>query len=210
MSGATAGDHCAPCLDPGRSARARLHRCPAGRPGPGWRALRAGAWPALSPETIQASPGSPTRTSRRRCSARSSTARSPSADLDRMIDEAYAGFRHPAICPLVAARRQPLRARALPRPDPRVQGRGDAASRPADGPRPQGPRRARHHRRRDLGRHRQRRGRGLQGARPGRHLHPLPAWPRLRRAAAADDDGRSRQRPRASPSRARSTIARPW
>ena len=25
----------------------------------------------------------------------------PSPDLDRMVEEAYAGFRHPAVCPLV-------------------------------------------------------------------------------------------------------------
>ena len=59
----------------------------------------------------------------------------------------------------------------------------------------QGPRRARHHRRRDLGRHRQRRRRGVQGPRSGRHLHPLSAWPRLGRAAAADDDDRLAERP---------------
>jgi threonine synthase len=31
--------------------------------------------------------------------------------------------------------------------------------------------------------------------RPHRHLHPVPEWPRLAGAAAADDDGRGRQRP---------------
>ena len=38
---------------------------------------------------------------------------------------------HAAVAPLVAARRQPVRARAVPRADAGVQGRGDAAARRA-------------------------------------------------------------------------------
>ena len=41
-----------------------------------------------------------------------------------------ATFRHPAVAPLVAARRQHFRARAVPRADARLQGPGDAAPRP--------------------------------------------------------------------------------
>ena len=54
--------------------------------------------------------------------------------LRAMIDEAYATFRHPAVVPLVQSGAKRLRARAVPRPDARLQGRGDAADRPADGP----------------------------------------------------------------------------
>ena len=93
-------------------------------------------------------------------------------------------------------RPQPLRARAVPRPDARLQGRGDAAAGAADGPRARQARRAHHHRGRDLRRHRRRRGRGVPRPRARRPLRAVPARPHLRRAAAADDDGARRQRPR--------------
>ena len=55
-------------------------------------------------------------------------------------------------------------------------------------------RRAGHHRRRHLGRHRRRRHRGLPRLQAHRRHHPVPAGPRLRRAAAHDDDGARAQR----------------
>ena len=47
------------------------------------------------------SPASPTRASPPASSARSRAASSQPALLERLCDEAYTGFRHPAICPLV-------------------------------------------------------------------------------------------------------------
>ena len=82
----------------------------------------------------------------------------------------------------------PLRARAVPRADARLQGRRDAAAGAADGPCPRRARRARHDRRRDLRRHRRRGDRSLPRPRQRRPLHPLPGGPRLADPAAADDD----------------------
>ncbi len=83
------------------------------------------------------------------------------ADLSRMIDEAYATFRHPAVTPAGADRPQRLHPRTFPRPDARLQGRGDAAAGAADGPCAGRARRARDHRRRDLRRYRRGGDRGL-------------------------------------------------
>ena len=94
-----------------------------------------------------------------------------------------------------AVRRERFRARAVPRPDARLQGPGDAAPGAADGPCAGRARRAHHHRGRDLGRYRRRRGRGVPRPRPRRSLRAVPARPHLRRAAAHDDHGRGRQRP---------------
>ena len=119
----------------------------------------------------------------------------PEADLGRMIDEAYASFRHPAVCPLTQIGDNLFVLELFHGPTLAFKDVAMQLLGPADGPRAEGPRRPRHHRRRDLGRYGQRRGRGVQGPRSGRHLHPLPAWPRLGRAAPADDDGRLAQRP---------------
>ena len=69
-------------------------------------------------------------------------------------DDAYATFRHPAGVPARADRRRRLAARAVPRPDARLQGRRPAARRPAVRPRPRPAGRARHDRRGHVGRHR--------------------------------------------------------
>ncbi len=95
---------------------------------------------------------------------RSWTATFREADLNRMIDEAYAGFRHPATCPLVQLDDNLFVLELFHGPtlafkdvamqllgrlmDHVLRARGNA----------------RHHRRRDLGRYRQRRGRSLHGA----------------------------------------------
>ena len=173
------------------------------------RALRAGGLagrPAGHDRGLRRA--GPTRTSRRPCWRRSWTARSPTDDLGRMVDEAYASFRHPAVCPLVQLDDNLFALELFHGPTLAFKDVAMQLLGPPDGPRAQGPRRPRHHRRRDLGRHRQRRRRGLPRPRPGRHLHPLPARPRLGGAAPADDH---RRRPRTSTrsrSRAPSTTAR--
>ena len=55
----------------------------------------------------------------------------PRPELRRLIRRAYAGFGHAARVPLVQIEAERLAARALPRADARLQGRGDAADRPA-------------------------------------------------------------------------------
>ena len=116
------------------------------------------------------------------------------ADLSRLAREAYGTFRHPAVAPLVPVRRQHLPARAVPRPDARVQGRRHAVPGAADGSRAGGARRAHHHRGRDLRRHRRRRGRGVPRPRADRPVRAVSEGPRFRRAAPDDDDRAGRQR----------------
>ncbi len=140
------------------------------------------------------SPAAATPRSRRPSWARSSTARSPRADLGRMIAAAYATFRHPSVAPLVQIGDNLFVLELFHGPTLAFKDVAMQSAGAAHGSRPDGARRPRHHRRRDLGRHRQRGGRRLHRARPGRRLHPVPARPRLRRAAAADDDRRRRQR----------------
>ena len=59
------------------------------------------SWPALIPRGDRRARRQALRRCRQgRAAPARSTARSPDADLDAMIEEAYAGFRHPAVCPL--------------------------------------------------------------------------------------------------------------
>jgi threonine synthase len=58
-------------------------------------------WPAMAPEAIAALSGQPYQEVARRVLAPFVTDTIPVADLSRMIDEAYASFRHPAVTPLV-------------------------------------------------------------------------------------------------------------
>ena len=97
--------------------------------------------------------------------------------------------------PARPARRAQLAARAVPRPDAGVQGCRAATARPAVRALPVDARHASDDRRRDLRRYRLGGDRRACGARQGRRLHAPPARPRLRRAAAADDDGARAQRP---------------
>ena len=96
-----------------------------------------------------------------------------------------------------ADRGERLAARAVPRADARVQGRGDAADRPAVRGEPEAVGAAADHRRRDQRRHRLGGDRGVP--RPGgrRGLHPLPRRPGLGGAAPADDDAARGERARA-------------
>ena len=134
--------------------------------------------------------------------------RHPRADAVPRRRDRRAGLRTPgarSLCdlpprgrlPAGADRPEHLRPGTLPRPDAGLQGRGDAAAGPADGPCAGRARPARHDRRRHLRRHRRGGDRRLCRTRPHRHLHPLPARPRLAGAAAADDDVDRRKRPRA-------------
>ena len=132
------------------------------------------------------------------------------AVFERLAHEAYATFRHEAVCPMVQTRREYLRPGALPRPDARLQGRGDATARPADGPCARRARPARDHRRRDFGRHRRRGDRGFRRTRPHRHLHPVSAWQGVAGAAAPDDHVEARRTCMRWPSKAISTTARAW
>ncbi|KAB0264520.1 threonine synthase [Microvirga brassicacearum] len=58
-------------------------------------------WPTLSPETIRGFSGMSYADVAKAVLAPLVDGDIPEADLHRMIDEAYAGFRHPATCPLV-------------------------------------------------------------------------------------------------------------
>jgi threonine synthase len=58
-------------------------------------------WPTLSPEAIAALSGQPYPEIARRVLAPFVAGSIAEADLSRMIDEAYASFRHPAVTPLV-------------------------------------------------------------------------------------------------------------
>jgi len=59
------------------------------------------SWPVLAPETIQGFAGQRYADVAKAVLGPLVDGEIPVADLDRMIEEAYAGFRHAAICPLV-------------------------------------------------------------------------------------------------------------
>jgi threonine synthase len=58
------------------------------------------AWPALTPDTIQGFSGKSYAEVAKAVLGPLVDGDIPEADLSRMIDEAYATFRHPAVCPL--------------------------------------------------------------------------------------------------------------
>ena len=96
-----------------------------------------------------------------------------------------------------ANRRQPVHARTFPRTNAGVQGFRHAMAGTGDEPRFATARRPGDDHWSDLGRHRRCGDRGFRRAVPGRSVHPLSAGPGVGRAAPADDDGQSVQRPRA-------------
>ena len=116
--------------------------------------------------------------------------------LGAMAKEAYAAIRPSGRDAAGADRPQPVGARAVPRPDAGVQGRGDAVARPADGSHPGQARPARDDRRRHLRRHRRRRDRGVPRLQPRRRGDPLSARPGIGCAAPHDDDAEGSQRAR--------------
>ena len=59
------------------------------------------SWPVLARETIQGFAGRPYAEVAKAVLGPLTGGEIPPADLSRMIDEAYASFRHPAVCPLV-------------------------------------------------------------------------------------------------------------
>ena len=156
------------CFDEGRGPGARLLRCACSPASPAtavficreaWPSARARGDRRLRRQALLAGRGGRHLALRR--TARSTTAALRAHDARGLCD-----LRHPAVAPLVAARRQPVRPGAVPRPDAGLQGRGDAAPRPPDGPRP-------------------RRARGR--ARPSSAPPPAtPAAPRSRPSAACD------------------------
>ena len=169
----------------GRSARPRLFRRGAGRAGPRRRPLRAARMAAVL--------GRRDPRHARPCLSR---ARDPRAvavprrrDRARRSSSGWCARPMPPSATTPCARwsrsaPNTLRAGAVPRPDARLQGRGDAAAGAADGPCAGRARPARHHRRRHLGRHRRRGDRGLRRARPHRHLHPLSRTAASRRCSS--------------------------
>ena len=106
------------------------------------------------------------------------------------------------------ARSRSVSARAVPRPDLRLQGRRDAALGTAVRPRAQEAEAARDRDRRDVGRH------GLGGHRRAsracrcRCRRAASAWAGLGGAAASDDDGARSERPQHRASKAASTTRR--
>ena len=167
-------------------------------------------WPRLSPQTIAGFAGRPYAEVAVEVIRPFVGDTISEADLSRLAREAYGTFRHPAVAPLAQFGAEHLPARAVPRPDARLQGRRHAVAGAADGSRAGGARRAHHHRGRDLGRHRRRRGRGVPRPRAGRPVRAVSARPRLRRAAADDDHARTTTTCMRSRSKAPSTTARRW
>ena len=114
-----------------------------------------------------------------------------------MTEDAYAGFRHAAIAPLVQIDANLFALELFHGPtlafkDFAMQWLGRAMN-----ARAAPTQRACDDSRRDLGRHRRGGDRGLRRPVADRRLHPLSARTRVRRAAPADDDGRQAQYPRA-------------
>ena len=127
------------------------------------------------------------RPHRRRCSPATA---SPLDELRPLAARAYGGFRHAAVAPLVQLDErlwllELFHGPTLAFKDLALQLVGlmfDCGAGAA--------RRARDDRRRDLGRYRLGGDGRLPRPRRARHLHPLPARPRLRGAAPPDDDSR--------------------
>ncbi len=126
----------------------------------------------------------------------------------RHVPRGVRGFRDPAVAPLRELAPWPLRARAFPWADARLQGRRHAAPRPAHGPRAGEARPADDHRRRHFRRHRGGGDRGVPRPRQCRYLHPVSGRARVAVPAAADDHRRRAERSPRLPSAAPSTTAR--
>ena len=161
-----------------RSAGAVLRGCPAGGPCARRRALCAedlaeavaGGHRGLRRQAVRrGGRGAAGAVRRRLHSARR-------ADRDR--PRRLRPLRPPRRDAARADRSQPVGARAVPRADAGLQGRGHAAAVAADGPGAGGPRRARHHRGGDLGRHRRCGGRGVPRLGARRCHRALPAGAR--------------------------------
>ncbi len=117
------------------------------------------------------------------------------ATLARLVTDAYAGFRHPAVAPLVQTGANAFILELFHGPtlafkDVAMQLLGRLMDHVLSRAR-----QARDHRRGDFGRYRQRRDRGVCRARQCRGVHPLSARAGVGSAAPADDDADRRQRP---------------
>ena len=168
-------------------------------------------WPKFSPETIAALAGRPFRRGRRRGHrSRSPAARSRAPSWSRMAATPTRRFGHPAVTPLVQIDRSLWVLELFHGPTLAFKDVAMQLLAAPDGPRARPTRRARDHRRRDLWRHRRRGDRGVPRLEARRRRRALPRGPRLRRAAAHDDDAAGAPTCTPSPSRARSTTARRW
>ena len=119
----------------GQAPTARFRRRAAGRPRRGRRPVRAGDLAAVRPRGL-AGAARPALSGARR-------ARDPAFVGDAIPLATLAAICSRRLCRLRPSRRraadparhQPVRAGAVPRPDPRLQGHGDAGARPAVRPR---------------------------------------------------------------------------
>jgi hypothetical protein len=136
-------------------------------------------WPTFTPEEIAAFAGQPYAQVAATVIGKFVGDDLPAEDLREMCEEAYASFAHAAVVAAEAAGPRPLPAGAVPRPDPGVQGRGDAAAGAAVRLRAVAPVADHDHHLRHLGRHRRRGRRGLP-----RPL-PTPASSRSSRKAGS-------------------------
>ena len=197
-------------LDPGRGARARLRRRHARRASPATAAsMCRETWPRSIAASIAGFAGRPyAEVALRGDRARSSAARSrtPTSRAWRARPMPPSAIRPSRRWSQLGA--EHVRARAVPRPDARLQGRGDAAPRPADGPRAG----ERGERATIVGATSGDTGGAAVEAFRGRAqvdvVVLLSARPHLRGAAAHDDDRAPTPTSTRSRSRARSTIAR--
>ena len=180
-----------------RSARTRVRGCAAGRLGARRRPLRAQELAAArAPTAIAGLAGRPYAELATGVMEPFVGGALPRAELLAMARDSYARFGHPAVTPLVQIDAnlwvlelfhgptlafKDVAMQLLARLMDRVLGAA---------------RRAGHHRRRHLRRHRRRGHRGLPRLQAHRRHHPVPARPRLRRAAAHDDHRARAQRAR--------------
>ena len=116
----------------GQAPGARFRRRAAGRPRRGWRAVRPGdRWPLLSPADWRAMRGLPYAELAARVMQPFVGETIPFETLRRLCRRGLCRLRPPGGGAAGAARYRALGAGAVPRPDARLQGHGDAGARAA-------------------------------------------------------------------------------
>ncbi len=189
-------DHRASCLDPRQRRPADLHRRAAGGLARDGGLYIPQEWPQISRETIAGLAGRPYAEAAKTVLSPLVDGEIAASDFGRMIDESYATFRHPAVCPLTQLGdnlfllelhhgptlafkdvAMQLLGRLM---DHALKAKGSRATivgaTSGDTAAPPSRRSA---------------------ARQRRRVHPLPPWPGVRGPAPADDHGRCGQHPRA-------------